>query len=421
MERCHEWSLRRQIHGKSLMVINTNIAALDAANDLNQSSSALNASLARLSTGSQLVNASDDPAALAESISLNAEIGQTNAANGNVGNAISFSQTQDGYLQQVGSALDQMAALSVQAQDGTISSSQLADYNTEFSALSSYITDARTKTFNGVSLFASTTGTPGLTVGGTGYTMAAINVGTGSAMANLTSSSVGGWAYTANPLLSQIPNSGVPVANGNFTIAVGAGNAATVNFTASESMSNVFSAISTATGGAVSGSFSTSTGKVTLTSTGGNITLSNPGNSGSNFLYATSLVWFGQPTGDSATVSSVVSTDVPMIDSPAGPTYDLLSTNDASTALAAVTGAIAELGTDRATVGANLERLEYTSQQLSTLSTNLTAANSQISDVDVAKESTNFAKYQILVQSGTAMLSQANQNPQNVLKLIQNL
>jgi flagellin len=41
--------------------------------------------------------------------------------------------------------------------------------------------------------------------------------------------------------------------------------------------------------------------------------------------------------------------------------------------------------------------------------------------VDVAAESTKFAKYQILVQSGTAMLSQANQNPQNVLKLIQNI
>ena len=119
------------------MVINTNIAALNAANDLNQSNSALNASLARLSTGSQLVNASDNPAGLAESISLNAAIGQTNAANGNVGNAISFSQTQDGYLQQVGSALDQMASLAVEAQDGTISSSQLADYNAEFTALSS--------------------------------------------------------------------------------------------------------------------------------------------------------------------------------------------------------------------------------------------------------------------------------------------
>jgi len=52
------------------------------------------------------------------------------------------------------------------------------------------------------------------------------------------------------------------------------------------------------------------------------------------------------------------------------------------------------------------------------LATNLTAANSQISDVDVATESTNFAKYQILVQSGTAMLAQANQDPQSVLKLL---
>ena len=79
------------------------------------------------------------------------------------------------------------------------------------------------------------------------------------------------------------------------------------------------------------------------------------------------------------------------------------------------------MGTDRAKVGANEERLTFTNQELSVLATNLTAANSQISDVDVATESTNFAKYQILVQSGTAMLAQANQNPQNVLKLIQNI
>ena len=132
-------------------------------------------------------------------------------------------------------------------------------------------------------------------------------------------------------------------------------------------------------------------------------------------------MWNGQPTGNSATVTSVLCTDVPGVFSPAGPSYDLLSSNDALAALGAVSSAISELGTDRATVGANLERLNYTWQQLSTLSTNLTAANSQISDVDVATESSNFAKYQILVQSGTAMLSQANQNPQNVLKLLQNL
>ncbi|MGP8201493.1 MAG: flagellin [Limisphaerales bacterium] len=269
------------------MVINTNIAALDAANNLNQSNSSLNASLARLSTGSQLVNASDNPAGLAESISLNAQIGQTNAANNNVSNAQSFLQTQDGYLQQIGSALDQMASLAVEAQDGTISSSQLADYNAEFTALGSYITDTATKVFNGVSLFSST----GLAVttdgSGASYTMAGVNLG--------------GGAYS---------------------------------------------------------------------------------------------------TAANATITSSAT---------------------AATALTDVTAAISLLGTDRAAVGANEERLQYTGQALTVLSTNLTAANSQISDVDVATESTKFAKYQILVQSGTSMLSQANMNPQNVLKLIQNL
>ena len=70
------------------MVINTNIAASISANNLDQSTNMLNASLARLSSGSKIVNASDDPAGLAESIELSAELGQTTAANANVSNAV---------------------------------------------------------------------------------------------------------------------------------------------------------------------------------------------------------------------------------------------------------------------------------------------------------------------------------------------
>ena len=70
------------------------------------------------------------------------------------------------------------------------------------------------------------------------------------------------------------------------------------------------------------------------------------------------------------------------------------------------------------TVGANEETLTYTGNELGVLSTNLSAAKSQITDVDVAQESTNYAKEQILVQSGTAMLAQANANPQSILKLL---
>ena len=96
------------------------------------------------------------------------------------------------------------------------------------------------------------------------------------------------------------------------------------------------------------------------------------------------------------------------------------TTTTAAAALTAVTAAIGQLGTDRAKVGASEQFLNSTNQQLGVLGTNLSAANSQISDVDVATESTKYAKYQILVQSGTAMLAQANQNPQSVLKLLQN-
>ncbi len=62
--------------------------------------------------------------------------------------------------------------------------------------------------------------------------------------------------------------------------------------------------------------------------------------------------------------------------------------------------------------------LTYTSEQLGVLKDNLAAANSRIKDVDVAEESTQFARYNILVQAGTAMLAQANANPQSALRLL---
>ncbi len=267
-----------------VMVINTNIAALTSANNLNQSTNMLNESLARLSSGSSIINASDNPAGLAESVSLTAQIGQTQAANDNVSNALSFSQTQDGYLQQIGSALDEMASLAVEAHDPTKSASELSDYQGEYSALAGFISDAATQTFNGVSLFGGNT----------------------------------------------------------LTVTV----------------------------------------------------------DGNGDLFTMSGVDLADPVYTSATASTIGSATF------------------AQAALTAVAAAITQLATDRANIGANEERLNYSASQLSVLSTNLSAANSTIADVDVATESTNYAKYQILVQSGTAMLAQANQNPQSVLKLL---
>jgi len=268
------------------MVINTNMAAITSASNLDKSTNSLDNALAQLSSGSKITSPMDDPAGLAESIALNAQIGQTQAANNNVSNAVSYSQTQDGYLQQVGAALDQMSTLAVEAQDPTKTSTEIADYNTEFAALGAYINNTSSATFNGVSLFSAT----GLSVttdgtGGTAFSMTAVNLASS--------------AYTT----------------------------------------------------ATAADISTSTG--------------------------------------------------------------------ASAALTSVTAAITQLATDRSNIGANEERLTYTGDELGVLQDNLTSANSTISNVDVATESTKYAEYQILVQSGTSMLAQANQSPQSVLKLLQ--
>jgi flagellin len=272
------------------MVINTNVAALTSANNLNNSTSMLNQSLARLSSGSQIVTAADNPAGLAESISLTSLATQVGAANNAVSNASSFAQTQDGYLQQVGSALQQMSQLSIEAQDGTQSSAERSDDQQEFAALASFINQAASQTFNGVSLFSTST-----------------------------------------------------------------------------------------------------------------LTVNTNGNGGTNGTFSMTGVNLG------ATVYSSLATTS---------ANDISTTTGAATALANVTAAIAQLGTDRSTVGANELRLNYTGQELQVLQTNLSAANSTIADVNVASESTSFAKYQILTQSGTAMLAQANQDPSLALKLL---
>jgi flagellin len=268
------------------MVINTNTTALSSARLLSESSSMLAKSLQRLSSGSKIVSPEDDAAGMAVSARLSAQVNRISAATSNVGNAISFNQTQDGFLQKVGKALDRMSELSVLSQDATKTDSDRGLYNAEFTKLGAYINDLATKNYNGVTLFA----------GGT-------------------------LAVTTDSDANKFTTTGV---------TLGAGSS-----------------------------------------------------------YAT------------ATASTV--------DTAA----------NASTALTNVKAAISQLATDRANIGANISVLNSYSDQLGVLSDNLAAANSRIKDVDVAQESTTYARYNILVQAGTAMLAQANASPQAALKLLQ--
>ena len=87
--------------------------------------------------------------------------------------------------------------------------------------------------------------------------------------------------------------------------------------------------------------------------------------------------------------------------------------------IAAISTAIENVATMRATNGSEQSRLGFASELVTVNKANLESANSRIVDVDVASESTQLARWNILVQAGTSMLAQANQSPQSALKLLQ--
>lgn len=131
-------------------------------------------------------------------------------------------------------------------------------------------------------------------------------------------------------------------------------------------------------------------------------------------------VTIGQAVGQNMTVAESNFRDGAMLEvigQDASGAYSLTMTDpDVITKL---TDAIQDVATERASLGATQSRLELAATTLQVEYENLESAVSRIRDVDVAVESTQLAKYNILVQSGTAMLAQANQSPQSVLQLLQ--
>ena len=132
------------------MVINTNVEAQRTASNLMHSQKSMAKSLSRLSSGSKIITASDDAAGLAVSSRLDSQLRRLDSVLNNLGNAMSLTQTQDGYLQNIDNALTRMTELAMMAQDNTKQSDDLALYNEEFQQLMDYVRSTSDKDFNGV-------------------------------------------------------------------------------------------------------------------------------------------------------------------------------------------------------------------------------------------------------------------------------
>ena len=290
-----------------MSVINTHSQAIAGARNLSHSQEMLGRSTTRLSSGSKIASPSDDVAGLALAEKLDAQGNRVKAATTNVQNAVSHTQTADGFMSGMTSILSRMSELGTFAKDVTKVSTDVESYQREFSALQDQLR---------------------ATIGGA-------------------TSEIGG-------------TTGVPAPLGAFN------------------------------GTALFGANSTG-----LT------------------------VKIGHEVGQNLTINETnlrSGAMLEMINQDSTGAYTLASTD--SDAIQKITASIDHVASERATLGAAQSHLELAAATLQVESGNLSSAIARIRDTDVAAESTQYAKYNILVQSGTAMLAQANQTPQSVLKLL---
>jgi flagellin len=272
-----------------MISLNATGAASPVSYHLNQNNRNLQKSLTRLSSGYRINSAVDDPGGLAVSLKLSAAIRRTDAVSANVGNALSFLQSQDGVLQVASSIALRMAELATLASVDSVSSSDIALYNKEFVELQSNMSDLLAEEFNGISLFAAS-----------GQTLSVVTSENGTQTAGITKAD-----------LDAVDNDIVTLTGGVSTVA-----------------------------------------------------------------YAT-------------------------------------------TAAAVLETAIQDISELRAINGAEQSRMSFAQEILAVNRTNLEAANSRIMDVDIAEESTNFARYTILREAGLAVLAQANTSAQTLLRLLE--
>ena len=133
------------------MTINTNVSSLNAQRNLTTSQASLATSMQRLSSGLRVNSAGDDAAGLAIADRMNAQIRGINVAIRNANDGISLAQTAEGAMATVTDALQRMRELAVQAQNGTNGTSDRANLDTEYQALSQEITRIAAQTkFNGI-------------------------------------------------------------------------------------------------------------------------------------------------------------------------------------------------------------------------------------------------------------------------------
>jgi flagellin len=411
------------------IVVNTNIGSLNAQRSLAESSRELATAMERLSSGKKINSAADDAAGFAIAERMTAQVRGLNMATKNANDGLAMLATIENATNDVTDMLQRVRELAVQASNDTNSSTDRQYLQKEVDSLLNEINRVSSQTvYNdkvvldgslsgqlqvgtdngqniGFAIKSIDTDTLGLTGSAAVASSATFTAADAATNAKVTVLTMDGAAMSATNDADVTIDELVTAlkAHANFDAAKhqiekdGSGNlkatmlttgAATISLTNDSANKSASASVTGAAAGASSGAFTAgSTPSVIATTASDNSVTSS-----------------GSSQTPSAGTDSVLGLSV-------------LTASDATASLSKITAAIEQVAGDRAGLGAVSNRLEYTVSNLMNVAEYTTAARSRIEDADFASESARLAKAQVLQQTGTAMLAQANATQQLALSL----
>ena len=392
------------------LTVISNFAANVAHRNLTTTDMRASASLAKLSSGQRIVQAKDDAAALAIGSRIAAEVGALAQAGVNTGQASSMLQIADGAMARSSEILIRMKTLAVQAASGQLSDTERAILDTEYQALKSEISRIGADTeFNGTKLLSD----------GQGLTLESAGTGSFLGSAGVDAVRASSITFAGSATSSGLDLNGASNANGNYTISATAGAQTFSVVVGSASFTGGF--LTTPTSVTLTSSDAQVNGVVTIDLNGGfaQTSLGQSANNGTVQGTGSTSFTFKVGTGSVAAEDDLTFSIGSLVSISDSLATNIATAGNANTASTEVSAAIDSLNSNRSNVGANQSRLDFAGANIATARENAEAARSQLLDLDVAAEMTKFTSSQVLMQAGVSMLAQANQLPQNLLRLFQ--
>lgn len=374
------------------MKVNSNIQAMFAQSILSANEEKMAKSTQKMSSGYKLNRAMDNPAGMAITNRMRAQLSSLERATKNSKNAINAIQTAEGALSEIESMLQRMNELSIQGSNGTMSSSDRLAIQEEVDQLVSEINRiSKNTTYNSQNLLD---GTQDLK------------------------------AFSGSSKEISVRNYNELMDVGKYEISVGAGGLVT-------SLTKDGATIDIAAQEVVE--FVDKDGKTTGYSTkihtanGAELTFETKGDSGATNVelditgYGGMKIQVGAEEGQEiqVVIPEVSLRTLNFVDLDGNRTLDLRTEEGATKAISQIASAIDYVSAARSKLGAYQNRIENTVTNLDVTTENLTESYSTIKDIDMAEGMVEYTTLQVLIQAGTSMVAQANEQPQQALQLLQ--